>query len=156
MAPGNTDNITGSVIGALAGVTTATLTTLLLKKGLRSIWMRGTRPLQPGQPRVVGERLHAALRAAPRGLGHAGIVEFAEVHPCGAIPAGCIAVVDAMGCTDAGIFGDILCARIRRRGGGRAGYRRSGARRRRRRGHTPISIGSGTVSVTVHGVFELR
>ncbi len=31
-----------------------------------------------------------------------------------AMPAGCIAVVDAMGVTDAGIFGDILCARIRR------------------------------------------
>jgi regulator of RNase E activity RraA len=33
-----------------------------------------------------------------------------------AMPAGCIAVVDAMGITDAGIFGDILCARMARRG----------------------------------------
>ena len=33
-----------------------------------------------------------------------------------AMPAGCIAVVDAMGITAAGIFGDILCARIRKRG----------------------------------------
>ncbi|MGH9354893.1 MAG: ribonuclease activity regulator RraA, partial [Terriglobia bacterium] len=33
-----------------------------------------------------------------------------------AMPEGCIAVVDAMGVTDAGIFGDILCARIRKRG----------------------------------------
>ena len=32
------------------------------------------------------------------------------------MPAGCIAVVDAMGCTDAGIFGDILCARMGKRG----------------------------------------
>jgi regulator of RNase E activity RraA len=32
------------------------------------------------------------------------------------MPAGCIAVVDAMGVTDAGIFGDILCARMARRG----------------------------------------
>jgi regulator of RNase E activity RraA len=31
------------------------------------------------------------------------------------MPAGCIAVVDAMGVTDAGIFGDILCARMRKR-----------------------------------------
>ena len=29
---------------------------------------------------------------------------------------GCIAVADAMGVTDAGIFGDILCARIKQRG----------------------------------------
>jgi regulator of RNase E activity RraA len=33
-----------------------------------------------------------------------------------AMPEGCIAVVDAMGVTDAGIFGDILCARMRKRG----------------------------------------
>ena len=32
------------------------------------------------------------------------------------MPAGSIAVVDAMGITDAGIFGDILCARMRKRG----------------------------------------
>ena len=32
------------------------------------------------------------------------------------MPAGCIAVVGAMGVTDAGIFGDILCARMRKRG----------------------------------------
>ena len=32
------------------------------------------------------------------------------------MPAGCIAVVDAMGVTDAGIFGDILCARMEKRG----------------------------------------
>src|SRR4029077_20626978 len=33
-----------------------------------------------------------------------------------AMPAGCIAIVDARGVTDAGIFGDILCARMRPRG----------------------------------------
>ena len=33
-----------------------------------------------------------------------------------AMPAGCVAVVDAMGVTDAGIFGDILCARMAKRG----------------------------------------
>jgi len=32
------------------------------------------------------------------------------------MPPGCIAVVDAMGVTGAGIFGDILCARMARRG----------------------------------------
>ena len=31
------------------------------------------------------------------------------------MPEGCIAVVDAMGHTDAGIFGDILCARMAKR-----------------------------------------
>ena len=32
------------------------------------------------------------------------------------MPEGCIAVVGAMGVTDAGIFGDILCARMHKRG----------------------------------------
>jgi regulator of RNase E activity RraA len=38
----------------LSGVTTATLTTVLLKKGLRNVWIRGAFPLTPGTPRVVG------------------------------------------------------------------------------------------------------
>src|SRR4029077_18130114 len=33
-----------------------------------------------------------------------------------AMPESCIAVVDAMGVTDAGIFGDILCARMAKKG----------------------------------------
>ena len=33
-----------------------------------------------------------------------------------AMPKGCIAVVGAMGITDSGIFGDILCARMKQRG----------------------------------------
>jgi regulator of RNase E activity RraA len=32
------------------------------------------------------------------------------------MPPGCIAVVDAMGVTDAGVFGDILCTRMVKRG----------------------------------------
>ena len=32
------------------------------------------------------------------------------------MPAGCIAVVDANGVTDAGFWGDILCARMAQRG----------------------------------------
>ncbi|HUG63362.1 MAG TPA: ribonuclease activity regulator RraA, partial [Methylomirabilota bacterium] len=41
-------------VDILREVSTATLTTVLLKKGLRNVWMRGTRPLRTGQPRVVG------------------------------------------------------------------------------------------------------
>ena len=52
-------------IEALKGVTTATLTTVLLKKGLRNIWLRGTKPLRPGQPRIVGPAF--TLRFVPAG-----------------------------------------------------------------------------------------
>ena len=50
-------------IKTLSGVTTATITTLLLKKGLRNVWMRGTRPLRPEQPRLVGRAF--TLRFVP-------------------------------------------------------------------------------------------
>jgi regulator of RNase E activity RraA len=110
--------LSADLVRILSGVTTATLTTVLLKKGLRNVWMRGARPLQPGQPRLVGRAF--TLRfvparedlATPASWG-APISTRAAIE---AMPEGCIAVVDAMGVTDAGIFGDILCARMRKRG----------------------------------------
>lgn len=105
-------------LAALAGVTTATLTTLLLKKGLRNVWMRSTRPVDPGQPRVVGRAF--TLRFIPAREDQATPESWAKpTSTRGAIeamPAGCVAVVDARGITDAGIFGDILCARMQQRG----------------------------------------
>ena len=38
----------------LEGISTATLTTFLLKKGLRNIGLLGAFPKQPGQKRVAG------------------------------------------------------------------------------------------------------
>ena len=104
-------------IEALRGVTTATITTVLHKKGLRNIWMRGPRPLRTGEPRLVGPAF--TLRfvparedlATPESWG-SPISTRAAIE---AMPAGCIAVVDAMGVTDAGIFGDILVGRMKMR-----------------------------------------
>lgn len=102
-------------IEALKGVTTATLTTVLLKKGLRNIWLRGTKPLRPGQPRIVGPAF--TLRFVPAREDLATPASWASPTSTRAaiecMPAGCVAVVDAMGVTDTGIFGDILCERIR-------------------------------------------
>jgi regulator of RNase E activity RraA len=47
-------SLTPEAIKTLSHVSTATITTVLLKKGLRNVWMRGSRPLRPGQPRLVG------------------------------------------------------------------------------------------------------
>src|SRR5436190_1245564 len=107
-----------AIVETLSRITTATLTTVLLKKGLRNTWLRGARPLQPGQPRLVGRAF--TLRfvparedlATPASWG-APISTRAAIE---AMPAGCVAVVGAMGVTDAGIFGDILCARMAKRG----------------------------------------
>lgn len=106
------------VITILSGVSTATLTTVLLKKGLRNVWLRGSRPLRPGQPRLVGRAF--TLRFVPAREDLATPESWASPistrAAIEAMPAGCIAVVDAMGNTDAGIFGDILCARMVKRG----------------------------------------
>ncbi len=106
------------VARALAGVSTATLTTVLLKKGLRNVWLRGTVPIKSGQPRLVGPAFTLRFVPAREDLAtpqswSSPISTRAAIE---AMPAGCIAVVDAMGVTDAGIFGDILCARMQRRG----------------------------------------
>jgi regulator of RNase E activity RraA len=101
----------------LRRITTATITTMLLKKGIRHCWMRGTMPLIAGGPRVVGPAF--TLRfvpvredlATPESWGKP-ISTRAAIE---AMPEGCIAVADAMSVTSAGIFGDILVMRMARR-----------------------------------------
>jgi len=105
-------------VDVLSGITTATLTTLLLKKGLRNVWLRGARPLRTSQPRLVGRAFTLRFVPAREDLAtpeswSSPISTRAAIED---MPAGCIAVVDAMGVSDAGIFGDILCARMQKRG----------------------------------------
>lgn len=105
------------LIDALQNVTTATITTVLLKKGLRNVWLRGTMPLRQGQGRVVGPAFTLRFVPAREDLAtpeswNSPISTRAAIE---AMPAGCVAVVDAMGITDAGIFGDILCSRMKKR-----------------------------------------
>jgi len=107
-----------NIAQALRGVTTATLTTVLLKKGLRNVWLRGSRPLRSGQGRVVGRAFTLRFVPAREDLAtpeswSSPISTRAAIE---AMPPGCFVVADAMGTTDAGIFGDILCARMARRG----------------------------------------
>ncbi|MGF6257058.1 ribonuclease activity regulator RraA [Ensifer sp. LBL] len=105
------------VVETLKSVSTATLTTVLLKKGLRNIWMRGTKPLRPGQGRIVGKAF--TLRFIPAREDLATPASWASPistrAAIEAMPEGCIAVADAVGVSDAGIFGDILCARMAKR-----------------------------------------
>src|SRR5688572_1975138 len=113
-------SLSPKVIEALSAVSTATVTTILLKKGLRNVWMRGTRPLRPGEQRRVGRAF--TLRFVPAREDLATPESWSSPTSTRAaieaMPAGCIAVVDARGITDAGIFGDILCARMAKRGVG--------------------------------------
>lgn len=110
--------LAAETLAALKGVTTATLTTILLKKGLRNVWIRGAKPIRTGQPRLVGRAF--TLRFVPAREDLATPESWSSpISTRGAIeamPDGVIAVVDAMGVQDAGIFGDILCARMAKRG----------------------------------------
>jgi len=113
-----TASLADDIVRTLASVSTATLTTVLLKKGLRNVWLRGPRPLRPDIPRIVGRAF--TLRFVPAREDLATPAAWASPRSTRAaieaMPAGCVAVVDANGCTDAGIFGDILCARMAKRG----------------------------------------
>ena len=107
-----------ATLAALSGVSTATVTTVLLKKGLRNVWMRGAKPLRAGQPRLIGRAFTLRFVPAREDLAtpeswSSPISTRAAIE---AMPEGCIAVADAMGVTDAGIFGDILCARMAKKG----------------------------------------
>lgn len=103
---------------ALRGVSTATLTTLMLKQGLRNVWLRGTRPLTPGQRRVAGPAFTLRFIPAREDLATpaAWSSPISTRTAVEAMPAGCVAVIGSGGCNDAGVYGDILCARMRRRG----------------------------------------
>ena len=103
----------------LTGVSTATITTVLLKKGIRRTYMRGPKPLATALgKRVVGEAFTMRFVPMREDLAtpeswSSPISSRAAIE---AMPEGCIAVIDAMGVTDAGIFGDILTLRMSRRG----------------------------------------
>jgi regulator of RNase E activity RraA len=101
----------------LRKVTTATVTTMLLRKGIRRCWMSGPKPLAAGGERVVGRAF--TLRFVPVREDVATAESWGNpVSTRAAIeemPEGAIAVADAMGVASAGIFGDILCARMKKR-----------------------------------------
>lgn len=108
--------LTPTTRAQLETVTTATLTTVLLKKGLRNCWIRGGMPLTGGAKgkRIVGEAF--TLRFIPMREDLATPASWSNPistrAAIEAMPEGAVAVADAMGITDAGIFGDILCQRM--------------------------------------------
>jgi len=109
--------LSNSHIEAFKNITTATLTTVLLKKGLQNVWIRGSFPLSKDQQRVVGPAF--TLRFIPAREDLATAASWSSpVSTRAAIkdmPEGCIAAVDAGGFRDAGIFGDILCERMKQK-----------------------------------------
>jgi len=114
-----TQTLDPKLVSALSQISTATITLILLKKGLRQIWMKGPTPLSTAKgKRLVGPAF--TLRFIPAREDLATPESWSSPKSTRAaieaMPEGVICVVDAMGVQDAGIFGDILCARMARRG----------------------------------------
>jgi regulator of RNase E activity RraA len=101
----------------LRRVTTATITTMLLRKGIRRCWMNGPKPLTARGERVIGPAF--TLRFVPVREDLATMESWGNPISTRAaieeMPEGAVVVADAMGVRSAGIFGDILCARMKKR-----------------------------------------
>ena len=106
------------ILRALRATTTGTIHTILLKKGIRRTWMNGPSPIFQAEERIVGPAF--TLRFVPAREDLATPESWSSPRSTRAaieeMPEGAICVIDAMGVTDAGVFGDILCARMHKRG----------------------------------------
>src|ERR1700730_12594648 len=89
------------LLAALRSVSTANLTTGLLKKGMRKSWLHGPKPFETGHDRVVGEAF--TMRFVPAREDLATPESWASPRSTRAaiedMPAGAIAVADAPGGT---------------------------------------------------------
>ncbi len=101
-------------LDALERISTATITMVLVKAGIRQSWVRGAFPLTANLNRVAGPAF--TLRFIPMREDKATVESLsAPVNSRTAIeemPEGSIAVIDAMGSRHAAILGDILAARM--------------------------------------------
>lgn len=98
--------------------TTATLSSVLAKLGLRSVCMRGPLPLRPGA-RLVGEAYTLRLLPTREDVGEPTFLAdpaYPQRHAVETVGPGQVLVVDARGEIGAGILGGILALRIAKRG----------------------------------------
>lgn len=105
-------------LSAFTSITTATITMVLLKKGIRNVWLRGAFAMQDDQERIAGPAFTMRYLPGREDLSTPEALSSPRStrHAIEDMPAGCVTVVAADGCKDAGVFGDILCERMRVRG----------------------------------------
>jgi regulator of RNase E activity RraA len=104
---------------ALQKVSTATLTTVLFKRGLRNVFVQNVFLLNPNAPRMVGEAYTLRYIPAREDVDQLGAFE-GRGHPqreaIEACPAGSVLVMDARRDASAATGGDILMTRLMVRG----------------------------------------
>jgi len=102
---------------ARLNISTATITTVLLKNGIRNSWMRGPMAMRAARYTVVGEAF--TMRFVPMREDLATAESWSSPHSTRVaieeMPAGCIAFIGVLGISDAGVFGDLLTARLAHR-----------------------------------------
>jgi regulator of RNase E activity RraA len=107
------------VLETLRGVSTATISMQLLKRGIRACAMVGPKPLAPDGARLVGPAY--TLRYVPMredlstvdSLGAPDNAQKLAIEEC---PPGHVLVIDGRGRADTGVLGDILVGRLKARG----------------------------------------
>lgn len=102
----------------LGVATTATLSTALGRRGLRSVCMTGVLPLRAGM-RVAGEAYTLRMLPTREDVGEPSFLanpSYPQRHAIETVGPGQVLVVDARGDRRAGILGDILTLRVARRG----------------------------------------
>lgn len=103
----------------LRGVSTATVTMQLLKRGLRNVFVAGATRLTADTPRLVGEAYTLRFVPMREDLSRPEALGDPQYPPRKAIeevPAGQVLVIDCRGDATAGAAGDILVMRLRKRG----------------------------------------
>jgi len=106
------------VIEGYGRVTTATLTTVLLKHGVRNTWVRGAAPVAGPNTRVVGPAFTMRFIPIREDLQSpaAWSSPKSSRHAVEAVPEGAVVMIGADGRADAGVLGDILVERLNQRG----------------------------------------
>src|SRR4029077_13183414 len=108
-----------SAIEALKKVSTATLTTVLFKRGFRNVFIQGVFPLNKAAPKMVGEAFTLRYIPAREDLDLLGSFE-GRGHPqreaIEACPPGSVLMMDARRDASAATGGDILMTRLMVRG----------------------------------------
>jgi len=102
---------------SLRRVATASLAGVMFKMGLTNQWVRGPMPIKPEFPRIVGRAFTLRFIPLREGVPGAMIKKLPvnrDAVEC--MPAGCVAIADSRGTMDAATFGDIVVARLAKRG----------------------------------------
>lgn len=111
--------LSASARDKLKTVSTATLTTVLLKRGLRNVFIRGIHKINPEAPRMVGEAFTLRYIPAREDLDHVGAFndrshpQRRAIEEC---PEGAVLVMDSRKDASAASAGGILVTRLWKRG----------------------------------------